>query len=240
MCTVFLNVPVMSAFADGTAGKRARGGGKRNGGRAAAAKGGPSGRQSQDADGGDEGDHAEPDADGGDEGIMPSRKLVVAESAPAAGLPQPRAVPRARRMRMVATRRIIPEPEARGGGMRNGGRAAAAKGGPSGRQSQDADGGDEKDHAEPEARGGGMRKTAAGLPRLRPIPRASRRRMRMEATRGIMPSRKLVVAAMRNGGRAAAAKGGPSGSQDADGGDEKDHAEPEARGGGMRRQGCRG
>ncbi|CAI5979446.1 unnamed protein product [Closterium sp. NIES-65] len=206
----------MSAFADGTAGQRARGGGKRNGGRAAAAKGGPSGRQSQDADGGDEGDHAEPEARGGGKrtgGRAAATKGGPSDSQDADG----------------GDEKDHAEPEARGGGIRNGGRAAAAKGGPTGRQSEDADGGDEGDHAKPEARGGGMRNGGRAAA-AKAGPSGSQ-----DADGGDDKDHAEPEArggSMRNGGRAAAAKGGPSGrqTQDADGGDEKDHAVPACRG----------
>ncbi|CAI5979501.1 unnamed protein product, partial [Closterium sp. NIES-65] len=206
----------MSAFADGTAGQRARGGGKRNGGRAAAAKGGPSGRQSQDADGGDEGDHAEPEARGGGKrtgGRAAATKGGPSDSQDADG----------------GDEKDHAEPEATGGGIRNGGRAAAAKGGPTGRQSKDADGGDEGDHAKQEARGGGMRNGGRAAA-AKAGPSGSQ-----DADGGDDKDHAEPEArggSMRNGGRAAAAKGGPSGrqTQDADGGDEKDHAVPACRG----------
>ncbi|CAI5931598.1 unnamed protein product, partial [Closterium sp. NIES-65] len=124
-----------------------RGGGKRNNVKAAAAKGSPSGRLSQEVAGGDEQEHGELEGRGG--GKRNNEKAAAAAKGSPSG----------RLSEDVAggNEQEHGELEGRSGGKQNNAKAAAAKGSPSGRLSQEVAGGDEQEHGELEGRGGGKR-----------------------------------------------------------------------------------
>ncbi|CAI5986104.1 unnamed protein product, partial [Closterium sp. NIES-64] len=129
-----------------------RGGGKRNNAKAAAAaKGSPSGRLSEDVAGGDEHEHGELEGRSG--GKRNNAKAAAAKGSPSGRLSQEVA---------GGDEQEHGELEGRGGGKRNNEKAAAAaKGSPSGRLLLDVAGGDEQALPRPvieglaEQRGGG-------------------------------------------------------------------------------------
>ncbi|CAI5985837.1 unnamed protein product, partial [Closterium sp. NIES-65] len=129
-----------------------RGGGKRNNAKvAAAAKGSPSGRLSEDVAGGDEQEHGELEGRSG--GKRNNAKAAAAKGSPSGRLSKEVA---------GGDEQEHGELEGRGGGKRNNEKvAAAAKGSPSGRLSLDVAGGDEQALPRPvieglaEQRGGG-------------------------------------------------------------------------------------